>query len=132
MQWNKTYGGEGEDVAESVIQTSDGGYAQAGTKLVKTDAEGNIQWNQTLGETGQGQLYSLVQTTDGGFALAGVKETSGGGNNDFWLVKTDETGAVPELPSWILMPSFVVATSIAIIVKKALFHRLAIKSKINS
>lgn len=128
-QWNKTYGGGS---AWSMVKTSDGGYALAGTKLVETDAEGNMQWNQTHSESGQDQIYSLVQTTDGGFALAGVKEPSGGGNNDFWLVKTDEAGAVPEFPSWVLMPSFIVATSIAIIVKKALSHRLSIKSKINS
>jgi hypothetical protein len=67
-----------------------------------------------------------VQTTDGGFALAGVKESSDGGGNDFWLVKTDEAGAVPEYPSWVLIPLFIVVTSVAIIVKKARFHRLAV------
>jgi hypothetical protein len=30
MQWNQTYGGAGDDVAYSVVQTSDGGYALAG------------------------------------------------------------------------------------------------------
>lgn len=125
-EWNRTYGGGS---AWSMVKTRDGGYALAGTKLVKTDAEGNMQWNRTLSESGQAQIYSLVQTTDGGFALAGVKESSDGGGNDFWLVKTDEAGTVPEFPSWVLVPAFIVVTSIAIFVEKLLLHRPAIKSK---
>jgi len=52
--WNKTFGGSGDDVAYSIIQTSDGGYALAGETdsftvlsidseplLVKTDPSGN-------------------------------------------------------------------------------------------
>jgi hypothetical protein len=30
-QWNKTYGGTGAEIAYSVVQTNDGGYALAGT-----------------------------------------------------------------------------------------------------
>jgi len=46
VQWNKTYGGTGDDKAEALVQTSDGGYALAGGSgsfgtadfwLVKTD-----------------------------------------------------------------------------------------------
>lgn len=110
VQWNKTYG---VGSAWSMVKTSDGCFALAGTKLVITDAEGNMQWNRTLSESGQDQIYSLVQTIDGGFALAGVKESSNGGGNDFWLVKTDETGTVPEFPYWVLLPLLMVATSIA-------------------
>jgi hypothetical protein len=95
MQWNKTYGGQGYDMAYSLVETSDGGYAMAGTTngelgafwgdvwLIKTDSAGNMQWNQTYGE---GFAYSLVATSDGGFAIAGVT------NGDFWLVKTDAFG----------------------------------------
>ncbi len=53
VQWAKTYGGSGDDIAYSVQQTSDGGYIVAGHTrsfgagdwdiiLVKTDANGNI------------------------------------------------------------------------------------------
>ena len=30
MQWNKTYGGPNNDIARSIVQTPDGGYAMAG------------------------------------------------------------------------------------------------------
>jgi len=98
-QWNKTYGGTGEDVAYSLVQTWDGGYAIAGAGggdfwLVKTDSAGNIQWNQTYGGTGGDVAYSLVQTSDGGYALAGYTTSYGVGDYDFWLVKTDSAGNI--------------------------------------
>jgi hypothetical protein len=85
MMWNQTYGGAGRDVAYSVVQTGDGGYAMAGTgfaNFVKTDASGVQQWNRTYG----GSLNSIIQTSDAGYALGGNR------GGDFWLVKTDSAG----------------------------------------
>jgi hypothetical protein len=103
IEWNKTYGEAGDDVAYSVVQTSDGGYALAGYTnssgaggydfwLVKTDSGGNMQWNQTYGGLGNDYAYSVVQTSEGGYALAGYTNSSGAGGYDFWLVKTDSGG----------------------------------------
>jgi hypothetical protein len=105
MQWNKTYGGIGDDEAYSVIQTSDGGYALAGYTssyspgvtsfwLVKTNSTGDLQWSQTYGSTGDSEAYSLVQTSDGGYALGGFTDAIGAGGYDFWLIKTDSAGGV--------------------------------------
>jgi len=101
MQWNKTYGA----IAcwgSSVVQTSDGGYAIAGTistfpisnwdvYLVKTDAAGNMQWNKTYGVTADNFGYSVVQTSDGGYAIAGYTQPYG---YDVYLVKTDTVGTM--------------------------------------
>jgi hypothetical protein len=89
--WSRTYGGAGNEEAQSLVQTSDGGYALAGSTgerilLVKTDASGNMEWNQTY----SGTAYSLVQTGDGGYALAGYIHLPE--HNTFWLVKTDADG----------------------------------------
>jgi hypothetical protein len=103
--WSTTYGGPGDDWANSIIQTSDGGYALVGVTspidqsyydslLVRTDSAGNMQWNKTYGGTGDNELYSIVQTSDGGYALAGTTDSFGAGNLDFWLVKTDSVGNV--------------------------------------
>jgi hypothetical protein len=103
MVWNQTYGGEGWEVASSLVETSDGGYALGGQTtvdggfdflLIKTDASGNMEWSQTFGGTGWDQADSLVETSDGGYALAGRTNSFGAGNYDFWLVKTDETGSM--------------------------------------
>jgi hypothetical protein len=103
MYWNQTYGGTAHDVALSIVRTSDGGYAIAGNTasfgagdsdfwLVKTDVSGNMQWNRTYGGTNSESGQSLVLTSDGGYAIAGGTASFGAGDNDFWLVKTDENG----------------------------------------
>jgi len=105
VQWGRTYGGYGVDMAYSVIQSSDGGYVLAGfstsfafppetgivTWLVKTDSSGNVLWNNTLSCFYSSTAQSVVQTGDGGFALAG-STGSPSTNNDFWLVMTDSSG----------------------------------------
>jgi hypothetical protein len=89
MQWNKTYGGAGEDYAYSLIQTHDEGYALAGSVLVKTDSSGNMQWNRTY----EGSVaWSVMQKSDEGYVMAGY--TFGSGSADFWLVKTDAFGNI--------------------------------------
>jgi hypothetical protein len=120
MQWDKTYGGIGEEKANSLIQTSDGGYALAGETrssivampdfwLVKVDSSGNLEWNKTYGGPDMDIAYSVVEASDGGYALAGYTDSFGAGSSDFWLVKTesiydetDENGAIPQFPSWII------------------------------
>jgi len=103
LLWNKTYGGTLDDVAWSMVQASDGGYALAGWThsfgagyydmwLVKTDGAGNKQWNRTYGGTNNDGAWSVVQTDDGGYALAGFTDSLGAGLSDMWLVKTDGTG----------------------------------------
>jgi len=105
IEWTKTYGGETNENANALLQTSDGGYALAGRVLsvgeqfydfwlVKTDKFGNMQWNKTYGQIGRDSAYSLVQTSDGGYALAGDTNSFGAGALDFWLVKTDDAGNV--------------------------------------
>ena len=90
--------------------------------LVKTNEIGNMQWNKTYGGEDWQIAYSLVQTSDGGYTLAGETLPSSG-TVDFWLIKTDENGIIPEFPSWTILPLFLVATFSANIVKKKLFSQ---------
>ncbi|MDH5686018.1 MAG: hypothetical protein OEY73_05765, partial [Hadesarchaea archaeon] len=91
-EWSKTFGGENDDWAYSVVQTSDGGYVLAGSTmsygaggedfwLVKTDSSGNEEWSKTFGGVNRDWARSVIQTSDGGYALAGG-----------WLLKTDSSG----------------------------------------
>ena len=59
----KTIGGSGNDFANSIIQSSDGGYVVAGETqsfgaggsdiyVVKLDSSGNVQWTKTIGGSG--------------------------------------------------------------------------------
>jgi hypothetical protein len=98
--WQKTYGMGVEDVAKSVIQTGDDGYAMAGFTgdpstgahpdawLVKADANGNMEWNQIFGGEGYDGACCAVQT-DGGYALAAEKSEVGTEDYGFWLIKIE-------------------------------------------
>jgi hypothetical protein len=101
LQWTKTIGGENEDLGSSLIQTSDGGYAIAGTTIyfgaggwdvyvVKLDAKGNLQWTKTIGGKNEDGGSSIIQTSDGGYVIAGHTESFGAG--DVYLVKLDKNG----------------------------------------
>jgi hypothetical protein len=112
VEWNQTYGGPAVDIPGTLVVTSDGGYAIAGTTdsfgagntdfwLVKTDAAGNMEWNQTYGGANSEEAGSLVVTSDGGYAIAGAWDVVYDidpvhgfsiSNGDFWLVKTDAFG----------------------------------------
>ncbi len=92
VEWNHTYGGTDYDFANALIQTSDGGFALAGSSLLKTDADGKKEWNQTYGGTENDVAKALIQTSDGGFALAGWTVSYGAGLQDMWLVKTNADG----------------------------------------
>jgi len=102
-EWNKTFGGSGDEYANSVQQTSDGGYIIAGSTrpldtghldvyLIKTDSDGNEEWNKTFGGSYGDVANSVQQTSDYGYIVAGSISSFGAGNYDFWLVKTDSDG----------------------------------------
>jgi len=103
LQWTKTIGGENIYSGSSLIQTSDGGYAIAGTTqsfgageadvyVVKLDANGNLQWTKAIGGPASEEGSSLIQTSDGGYAIAGTTQSFGAGDWDFYVVKLDAKG----------------------------------------
>jgi len=130
MEWNQTYGGTEDDIASSLVVASDGGYAIAGRTfsvysdfwLVKTNSSGTMEWNMTYGETDWEYCHSLVATSDGGYAIAGSTSSFGAGYSDFWLLKTDEYGVVPEA-TWVVLPLLVIATLAILISKKKLLRK---------
>ena len=102
MLWQKTFGGNGGDQANSVEQTSDGGYIIAGytrpygaehedVYLIKTDSNGSMQWQKTFGGNGGDQANSVEQTSEGGYIIAGYMMPYGG-KADVYLIKTDSAG----------------------------------------
>ena len=90
LDWQKSFGGNGVDLLQSIKLTSDGGYILAGISnskkgldkqddakgnddfwIIKLDAKGNEQWQKTIGGTGQEKLHSITLTSDGGYLLGG-------------------------------------------------------------
>ncbi len=108
--WSTGFGGWAGDYdhANSVQQTSDGGYILAGEAegfssdpnaawLVKTDINGNMTWDKRFGggyETDvSGSANSVQQTSDEGYIIAvTISPSDGAPNTDVWLIKVDSNG----------------------------------------
>jgi transcription elongation factor Elf1 len=101
--WDKTFGGEELAFADSVRQTTDGGYILCGvagsyqtgkTKvwLIKTDLEGNKLWDKKFGGGGIAMGESIQQTTDGGYIMCGQTTSYQTGKTQALLIKVDANG----------------------------------------
>ena len=95
-------GGQSENWANSVEQTTDGGYVVAGYTynteffevcLVKTSANGDTLWTRTFGDTlSDSQGEAVRQTLDGGYVVTGLTNSHGAGSYDVYLIKTNGNG----------------------------------------
>jgi hypothetical protein len=103
LQWSRTIGGTGTDIALSITQTTDGGYTVSGETnsfgaggydeyIVKLDHNGMPQWTKTIGGTGDDFGEHIVQTIDGGYAIGGQTNSFGAGDYDMIIVKIDAAG----------------------------------------
>jgi len=101
--WTKTIGGIEGDYANCVRQTSDGGYITFGETisysstywkgwLVKLDEGGDTSWTKLFGQSRHYFIQEGWELNSGDFVFAGYTKTSGAGQEDIWLVKTDATG----------------------------------------
>ncbi|MDY6794633.1 MAG: protein kinase [Actinomycetota bacterium] len=102
LVWDSACGGEKDDAATSVQQTSDGGYAVAvftppssggenDARMIKVDSRGSQFWDRTYGGEVAYLSNSVQQTSGGGYILAGYTESSDKAGDGF-LIKTDVDG----------------------------------------
>ena len=117
VQWQKSVGGTGNDYAESIQQTNDGGYIVVGISysndgdvsgnqgasdcwVVKLNAFGTIEWEKSMGGSGDDNARLIQQTNDGGYIFIGPSDSNDGdvsgnhGNLDYWAVKLTSTGVI--------------------------------------
>jgi len=118
LQWQKSLGGSGNDVARAIQQTTDGGYIVTGSSnsndddvssnqggndywIVKLDNTGILQWEKSLGGSGADVAYAVQQTTDDGYIVAGYATSNNGdisnshGGFDYWIVKLEPDVLLP-------------------------------------
>ena len=104
VSWQKTFGGNLDDLFYSVQQTSEGSYIATGfTKsfgqgrkdiwVLKLAASGDIAWQKTFGSTVDEEAYSTHQTEDGGYIIGGTAMVAGSGQ-DALVIKMDALGNV--------------------------------------
>jgi predicted secreted protein len=107
IQWQKAYGGHGEDEAVGIEQTRDGGYVMAGETasygagdwdvwILKLRSDGTVQWQKTYGgpELETTSADPIQQTSDGGYVVCGRTASFGAGGEDVWVLKLDANGAI--------------------------------------
>jgi Secretion system C-terminal sorting domain len=99
LDWQKSFGGSGNDFLHSIKLTNDGGFVLAGTSastlpelgdssqarsdkkeacrggddiwVIKLDASGTQEWQKTIGGMAQEKLKAICPTKDGGYILGG-------------------------------------------------------------
>ena len=121
IEWQKTIGGNDEDVFRSIRQTPDGGYIVAAISIsnisgdktensrggadywiLKLNNIGEITWQKTLGGDQDEYQACAISTTDGGYFVSGISETNVSGDKtspsngmaDFWNLKLDSMGSI--------------------------------------
>lgn len=129
LEWQRSYGGEGIDMLNSIVITKDGGILLGGTSnsnkkfdktsksfggedfwVLKLDPFGVIEWQKSFGGKGEDKLSQVIQTADGGYLLGGssgsdriydtkkqdivenAKSENGRGALDYWIIKLGATG----------------------------------------
>lgn len=123
LLWQKCFGGNGEDEANSIKETIDGGFIIAGSAgsydgdvtglhtnglphsdywVVKIDSLGNLQWQKCYGGTQVDIAYDIEQTIDSGYIIVGEAGSQDGdvtvnhfnAGYDAWVVKIDGIGNI--------------------------------------
>ncbi len=102
VEWAKTYGGTGDDMATDVKETANGGYIVAGWTqsfgaegydcwILKLDKNGAVQWQKRYGGDGNDQAWSVSIDNDGYFVVGGT-DSYGAGLTDLLAFKIDLNG----------------------------------------
>lgn len=113
LEWEKTYGGSGDERALKVISTADGGFIIAGYStssdglpginfgdkdawLIKVTANGEVQWQKTYGGTNEDTANDVIENANGGYTFIGTTSTIDGDSQskDVWIVETDHEGNI--------------------------------------
>lgn len=98
-----TFGGSGQEEVESVLQTSDGGYALFGYTtsygagsldwyFVKTDLLGNEEFSKTYGGSDNETIKEAIITSDDNYLLGGYTYSFDLGQGDMYVIKIDASG----------------------------------------
>ena len=103
--WTRSFGEADDDFGNSVVETTDGGYAACGTTrrfngtawqvdayLIRTNANGDSIWTRHYGGNQTDQAFCIRQTFDDGFILVGSTESFGNPSGEAYLIRTDMMG----------------------------------------
>ena len=102
--WDKPFGGKGDDEGYDVISTADGGFVFVGYTwsfgkeqqlyVIKTDLYGNKIWEENFGGVVWDVALSIIELKNGNFAILGYTNSPrlSSGNTDFYLIMINNEG----------------------------------------
>ena len=102
--WSRTYGGLLDDRVNGIWKRNSGNFLlygssnSAGTEdqdllLVEIDSLGTLQWAKVYGGSGNENCFDLIENSANELFLTGFTTSAGAGNQDAFLLKTDDTGS---------------------------------------
>jgi len=105
FEWQRIYGGLGDDVAYFIQETSDEGFIVAGDSnsfgnkqselwVLKLTSIGQIEWESIYGGSDNDYLNSIKETSDGGYVVIGNTYSFGAGDSDILALKLSSAGDI--------------------------------------
>jgi hypothetical protein len=110
VEWEKTYGGTGNEFGRAIRQVFDqdgnpDGYVMAADTqsfgagscdawVIKIDNSGTVEWEKTYGGSGLEVPQSIQVANDGGYVVSAWTDSFGAGKHDFWALKLDAVGSL--------------------------------------
>lgn len=103
LQWEKTFGGSGDDDGQTVTQLADSSFIISGNTnsygsglfdfyLLRIDKNGGLIFSKTFGGNQADRAWGHITTSSNEILIAGSTFSFGAGGADGYLVKTDING----------------------------------------
>ncbi|MCC9043639.1 T9SS type A sorting domain-containing protein [Myroides sp. M-43] len=123
IKWQKSFGGEYDDIGSDVIATSDkgfliGGYSNSGVSgnktsesygnndywVIKINAQGDTEWQRSYGAEKNDQLKQIQEVSKDSYRLYGISDSDTGmaknsvlqSEVDYWSLDIDNLGQVKQ------------------------------------
>ncbi|MBC7862533.1 MAG: hypothetical protein IAF38_06115, partial [Bacteroidia bacterium] len=104
IQWTKTIGDFGNEVAYGISVATNGDYIIAGETnslgnggdvyVARLTSAGNLLWTRSVGGNGSDYSREITSTTDNGCAVIATTGSYGHGGDDAYVIKLDSNGVV--------------------------------------
>lgn len=101
--WTRTYGGDGWDNGQSVVEAKKGGFVITGftslepqgltdVLIIRTDVNGDTIWTRSYGTSVYDGGLSIIETYDHNYVIAGVTFSFHPDTNYIYLIKINDEG----------------------------------------
>jgi len=105
IQWQRTFGGTGDDIAYSLTldssdnvyvvgQTDSAGPARESILIAKYNSSGTIQWQRVLGGTLPEMGKGVTTDSSGNVYIVAESRSASGANHSFYVAKYNSSGTI--------------------------------------